>query len=611
MSEVDRQNSADSMLPDDGDPASARDLTGVTLGDFHVEKILGRGGMGEVYLATQLSLSRPVALKVLRSDFASNKTYLGRLRTEATAVAKLNHSNIVHVYTLGAVDGINFIAMEYVQGTNLKDYILKKGALELPLAFSIMRQAGQAIGAAGEIGLIHRDIKPENILMTKKGRVKVADFGLCRDQDSRSVHLTQTGVTMGTPLYMSPEQAQGHAIDHRSDLYSLGVTFYHMLAGVPPFHAETALALALKQVRENPRSILVHRPDLPVELDQLVLKLMAKAPEDRYQSAAEMLADLAKIRESLDIGATAVDAEAPSISGVRVEDSRLSTSVNGAAARSAASRGAASGLAGTFTGVSFPVRDVLARLNPGAIVALSAACLVCGAVAGWSARNPDVQAISAPSGPPVPGLWLEPRWATVLKQNSPEDQLRYAILQAPREEWVPAFMAVAGYFPHSHEPISKAYTQLARIWYRRCDLDALGALERELSQWKDAKQYDQELVHTIRVALKLRKGDFEGVVQGMKNVTEKDVPDMFDPALVEMNLEICVDAIAGANRASSEALREALQVFQAKLVARLYQIELPKGSRLRPRALEKKAQTGNRGEAKPSGPGPDPGSRGE
>src|ERR1700733_10834431 len=268
MSTLDRRSSEDTAWPDDGDRDSVRDLTDVTLGDFKIEKLLGRGGMGEVYLATQLSLSRHVALKVLRPNLASNPTYLGRLRTEATAVARLNHPNIVHVYTFGCVDQINFIAMEYVQGTNLREYIIKKGALDLPLAFSIMRQTGQAIGAAGEVGLVHRDVKLEIILMTKKGRAKVADFGLCRDQDSDRVQLTQDGVTMGTPLYMSPEQAQGHPIDHRGDLYSLGVTFYHMLAGVPPFPAENALALALKQIRELPRSMLIHRPDLPIELDR-------------------------------------------------------------------------------------------------------------------------------------------------------------------------------------------------------------------------------------------------------------------------------------------------------------------------------------------------------
>ena len=251
MSSTDRRSAQDSLLPGEASDRAPHDLTGVTLDDFRVEKILGRGGMGEVYLATQISLNRSVALKVLRSDFAANPTYLGRLKTEATAVAKLNHPNIVHVYTMGCADDIHFIAMEYVQGTNLRDYLAKKGALDLPLAYSIMKQTGQAIGAAGEIGLIHRDVKPENILMTRKGRVKVADFGLCRDQDGQGLHLTQSGVTMGTPLYMSPEQAQGHEVDHRSDLYSLGVTFYHMLAGTPPFRAESAIALALKQVRER------------------------------------------------------------------------------------------------------------------------------------------------------------------------------------------------------------------------------------------------------------------------------------------------------------------------------------------------------------------------
>jgi eukaryotic-like serine/threonine-protein kinase len=193
-----------------------RNLTGTTLGDFHVERLLGRGGMGEVYVAQQISLNRPVALKVLRPDLLTKPTYLSRFEAEATAVAKLNHPNIVHIYTLGSVDPVHFIAMGYVQGSNLRDYLAKKGALDLPLALSIMRQAGVAISAAGELGLIHRDIKPESILLTRKRQVKIADFGLCRDLDADHLHLTQPGITMGTPLYMSPEQAQGHALDHHS-----------------------------------------------------------------------------------------------------------------------------------------------------------------------------------------------------------------------------------------------------------------------------------------------------------------------------------------------------------------------------------------------------------
>src|SRR4051812_40751483 len=285
--------------PGSGGEGTARDLTGKTLGDFQVERMLGRGGMGEVYLARQISLNRPVALKVLRTDMLSNPTYLSRFEAEATAVARLNHPNIVHVYMLGCVDNVRFIAMEYVQGTNLREFLLKKGALDIPLAMSILKQAGVAIGAAGEVGLIHRDIKPENLLLTRKGQVKVADFGLCRDQDAKKIHLTQPGVTMGTPQYMSPEQAQGHALDHRSDLYSLGVTAYHMLTGNPPFRGESALAVALKHVKDTPVSPVVHRPEIPAELDRLVMKLMAKDPARRYQSAAEMLRDLGKIRETI------------------------------------------------------------------------------------------------------------------------------------------------------------------------------------------------------------------------------------------------------------------------------------------------------------------------
>jgi eukaryotic-like serine/threonine-protein kinase len=587
MSTVDRRSSESTAWGNDGDSNSNRDLTGVTLGDFQVEKLLGQGGMGDVYLATQLSLNRPVALKVLKSNYASNPTYLARLRSEATAVAKLNHPNIVHVYTLGCVDQINFIAMEYVQGTNLREYFIKKGALDLPLAFSIMRQTGQAVGAAGEVGLVHRDIKPENILITKKGRVKVADFGLCRDQESGSTHLTQHGSTMGTPLYMSPEQAQGHVTDHRSDLYSMGVTFYHMLAGVPPFQGDTPLALALKQVREMPRSMLIHRPDLPAELDQLVLKLMAKSAEDRYQSAALMLADLAKLRDTLHVAASAAfSGTAPTTSPTGENAPQPSPSAVFEGNKRALPR-PSSIVSATVSAARLPVGKWLARLNPTVIAVTSAACLLAGAFAGWKAREPDLQTIASESAALVPGLWIEPRWETIPRQSTPEGQLRHALLQTPREDLAPAFLAVAGYFPHSHEIVSKAYTQLARIWYRRLDLGALGILERELSEWKEATKHDQELTQAVRIAVKLKKGDLEGVVEGMKNLVRDDVPDIYDPALVEMHLEICADAITAAQKTGMESLQERLHAFQGQLIARLYQIEVPKGGRNQARATEK------------------------
>ena len=256
-----------------------RNLSGTRLGDFEVERLLGRGGMGEVYLGRQISLNREVAIKVLRPDLLSNATYLRRFEVEAWSAAKLNHPNIVHIYLLGDVEGLRFIVMEYVQGTNLRDYLSKKGQADLALGLSIMRQAGLAVGAAGEVGLVHRDIKPENLLITKKGQVKVADFGLCRDLDDEQHDVTLPGVTIGTPLYMSPEQARGQAMDHRSDLYSLGVTFYHLMAGEPPFRADSAIALALKHISDRPdRSFRPLAPTSRPTSSSFVMKLMSKAP---------------------------------------------------------------------------------------------------------------------------------------------------------------------------------------------------------------------------------------------------------------------------------------------------------------------------------------------
>ena len=214
-----------------GDSAPGRDLIGSVLGDFEVEGLLGRGGMGEVYRARQLSLGRTVALKVLKPEMVRDPTSRARLEAEASAAARLSHPNIVHVYAFGEADGHAFLAMEFVPGSNLRAALERHGPPELSRAFSIMRQATSAVAEAGEAGLVHRDLKPENLLLTAKGQVKVADFGLCRLPDSEHLNLTAPEMALGTPLYMSPEQIQGRAIDHRSDLYALGATFHHLLTG--------------------------------------------------------------------------------------------------------------------------------------------------------------------------------------------------------------------------------------------------------------------------------------------------------------------------------------------------------------------------------------------
>lgn len=283
--------------------SAGADLTGRTLGEFEILRKIGAGGMGQVYLARQLSLKRQVALKLLRNDLANNPIAMKRFQAEAEAVATLNHPNIVQVYGAGESEGLRYMALEFVDGRNLREHLARKGPPELAIALSIMKQVATALQKAHEQGLVHRDIKPENILVTKKVEVKVTDFGLSRFFTSTdAVNLTQSGVTLGTPLYLSPEQAQGHTVDHRSDLYSFGVTCYHLLAGEPPFRGSTAIEVALKHITDQPNPLADLRPDLPPELCEIVHKLMAKKVDDRYQNARDLLRDLAKVKEGVAAG---------------------------------------------------------------------------------------------------------------------------------------------------------------------------------------------------------------------------------------------------------------------------------------------------------------------
>lgn len=282
-------------------PSQGVDLTDRTLGDYHILRQLGQGGMGQVYLAEQISLKRKVALKLLRPETANNPVALARFQNEAEAVARITHANIVQVYQIGQVDGLVFMALEYVEGRNLREYIARKGPPDVLLGLSIMRQVAGALQRAGELGLVHRDIKPENILLTRKGEVKVADFGLvrCLGEEATNINLTQSGITMGTPLYMSPEQVEGKPLDCRSDIYSFGITCYHMLAGEPPFTGENAFEVAFKHVRTEATPLEEFRPDLPAALCALVHKMMAKDPADRHQTGRELLREIIKIREGL------------------------------------------------------------------------------------------------------------------------------------------------------------------------------------------------------------------------------------------------------------------------------------------------------------------------
>ncbi len=297
--------------------SAAQDLSDRTLGDYRLLRRLGQGGMGQVYLAEQISLKRRVALKILRADLAADPKYLQRFRSEAEAVAQATHANIVQVYAIGEADGLHFMALEYVEGRNLRDVLLRRGPPELALVLSVMRQVGAALQRAAELGIVHRDIKPENILLSRQGEVKVADFGLAQVVADQPVNLTATGVTLGTPLYMSPEQVQGNPVDSRSDMYSFGVTCYHMLAGQPPFTGDNAFQVALLHVNKEPEPLAARRPDLPPKLCRIVHTMMAKKPEDRFQTPGELLADLAALHDQISAtGSEQVQAAVPATASV-------------------------------------------------------------------------------------------------------------------------------------------------------------------------------------------------------------------------------------------------------------------------------------------------------
>ncbi len=287
----------------------------VFTGRYEIVRHLARGGMAEVYLARDLLLDRPVALKVLFPEFSGNQSFVERFRREARAAANLNHPNIVSIYDWGEENGTYFIVMEYIDGLTLREVIRAEGRLAPERAAAIGADIAAALDFAHRGGVIHRDVKPGNVLIS--GMVKVTDFGIARANDPQE-SLTQTGAVMGTATYFSPEQAQGVAIDPRSDVYALGVVLYEMVAGRPPFTGESPVAIAYQHVRESPVPVSQHNPHVPPDYEAVVTKAMAKNRGDRYSSADELRADLERFARGQPVYAAAPGAAADitSVTGV-------------------------------------------------------------------------------------------------------------------------------------------------------------------------------------------------------------------------------------------------------------------------------------------------------
>ena len=281
---------------------SPEELKGKVIGDCEILSEIGEGGMGVIYRARQISLDRMVAVKILSDRLAGDPTFVDRFQREAKAIARLNHPNILAVYLVGVEQsvpsvggGIHYMIMELVDGRNLSEVLEEKGLLPVGEALDIVQQAARGLKCAHDAGIIHRDVKPDNVMIGRNGSVKVSDFGLAKELEQS---LTSTDAVMGTPAYMSPEQCDGKRLDGRSDLYSLGGTFYRLITGRLPFEAETAMSMMYRHKHEP----LVPPADavstVPGVVSDIIVRMMMKRPEERHQTMDEVIVALEEAKRA-------------------------------------------------------------------------------------------------------------------------------------------------------------------------------------------------------------------------------------------------------------------------------------------------------------------------
>ena len=295
-------------------------------GRYEVLKRVGSGGMADVYMAKDHKLNRNVAVKVLKSEYVEDEKFLKKFETEAQAVARLSHPNIVNIYDVGIEDGINYIVMELAEGITLKEYIRKKGYVSPNETGEISTQIASAISHAHKNHIIHRDIKPQNILVSDTGIIKVTDFGIAKATSSNTV--TSTATAMGSVHYISPEQAKGRFCDEKSDIYSLGITMYEMVTGHVPFDHENGVTIALMHLQNEITPPSQIRDGIPDSLEKIILKCTMKKPEERYQTADDLIADLRLVFEDTSGGYVGVVPAIDDSPTIMIDQNELTQRIN-------------------------------------------------------------------------------------------------------------------------------------------------------------------------------------------------------------------------------------------------------------------------------------------
>ncbi len=477
---------------------------GTRIAAYRIERSIASGGMADVYYAIHQGLHRPAAIKVLRPALAADQIHLQRFMQEARAAASLIHPNIVQVYDVGQDGQHPYIAQEFIPGSNLRQYLASPELLpvellpaekqpaekhsvqssahqphwestptgvpldrQLPLreTLSILLQVLAALSKSAASGIVHRDIKPENIMLTPDGDAKVTDFGLARILFDDDPHLTRAGTTLGTPMYMSPEQIQEGQVDIRSDLYSLGVTLYHMLCGRPPFKGETPLALAMQHVQATAPDIVQFRSDLPPSLIALVERLLLKRPEDRFQSPAEAIEFLRAHRYS-DLQTAWPDHTIP-LPGVSNAHGPLPATLT---------------LQAKLRGGKSPARRSL--LWPMAVVAFLITTFGLGAMLAFETPFRLFES-------------QEDFFWDIAKQSSAEQQYRWALLNTDANQ-IAKWEAIGHFFPKQDKPLNRLYVGLANLQLARAHFDRK---ETELAHQKLRETIDDKQVEQVIRAL--------------------------------------------------------------------------------------------------------------